>query len=138
LQVGANHYLGAICLTSGNYRQAETSLQKVVHLLGGDRSRDRCGLSGFPAAMARGWLAWALAERGAFDEGIVYGQEGIRFAEALDHSYSWIAASWGPAHLYCLRGEMSQAIRLLEHARSLDVLPDYAPLRMRGSGHLPG
>jgi class 3 adenylate cyclase/tetratricopeptide (TPR) repeat protein len=119
LQVGATHYLGAVCLTSGNYRQAETFLQKVVHLLGGDRSRDRCGLTGFPAAMARGWLAWALAERGAFDEGIVYGQDGLRLAEALDHPYSWIAASWGPAHLYRLRGEISHAVRLLERALSL-------------------
>jgi tetratricopeptide (TPR) repeat protein len=59
LQVGANHYLGAICLTSGNYRQAEIFLRKVVHLVSGDQSRDRCGLTGFPAAMARGWLAWA-------------------------------------------------------------------------------
>ncbi len=119
LQVGANHYLGAVCLTSGNYHQAETFLHKVVHLLGGDRSHDRCGLTGFPAAMARGWLAWALAERGAFDQGIVYGQEGLRLAEALDHPYSWIAASWGPAHLYRLRGEISHAIRLLERALAL-------------------
>jgi class 3 adenylate cyclase/tetratricopeptide (TPR) repeat protein len=95
LQVGATHYLGAVCLTSGNYRQAETFLQKVVHLLGGDRSRDRCGLTGFPAAMARGWLAWALAERGAFDEGIVYGQDGLRLAEALDHPYTWRGTSEG-------------------------------------------
>jgi class 3 adenylate cyclase/tetratricopeptide (TPR) repeat protein len=119
LQVGANHYLGAICLTSGNYRQAETFLRNVVHLLGGDRSRDRCGLTGFPAAMARSWLAWALAERGAFDEGIVHGQDGLRLAEALDHPYSWIAASLGPAQLNRLRGEISHAVRLLERALAL-------------------
>jgi tetratricopeptide (TPR) repeat protein len=119
LQIGATHYLGAICLTSGNYRPAEAFLQNVVHLLGDDRSRDRCGLTGFPAAMARGWLAWVLAERGAFEEGIVYGQDGLRLAEALDHPYSWIAASLGPAQLYRLRGEVSQAIRILERALAL-------------------
>src|SRR4029453_3376277 len=43
LHVGATHYLGAFCLTSGDYQQAEAFLQKVVQLLGGDRSRDRCG-----------------------------------------------------------------------------------------------
>jgi tetratricopeptide (TPR) repeat protein len=119
LQVGATHYLGAICLTSGDYRHAETFLQKVVDLLGGDRSRDRCGLTGFPAAMARGWLAWARAERGAFDEGIVYGEDGLRLAEALDHPYSWIAASLGPAQLHRLRGQIGHAVRLLEHALAL-------------------
>jgi tetratricopeptide (TPR) repeat protein len=136
LQVGANHYLGAVCLTSGNYRPAETFLQKVVHLLGGDRSRDRCGLTGFPAAMARGWLAWALAERGAFDEGIVYGQDGLRLAEALDHPYSWIATSWGGAHLYYLRGEISHAVRLLE--RALALCRDWDILMLSGTtaGHL--
>jgi tetratricopeptide (TPR) repeat protein len=136
LQVGATHYLGSVCLTSGNYRQAETSLQKVVHLLGGDRSRDRCGLTGFPAAMARGWLAWALAERGAFDEGIVYGQDGLHLAEALDHPYSWIAASWGPAHLYRLKGEISHAVRLLERALSLCRDWDILVLSGTTAGHL--
>jgi tetratricopeptide (TPR) repeat protein len=136
LQVGANHYLGAIWLTSGNYRHADTFLRTVVYLLGGDRSRDRCGLTGFPAAMARGWLAWALAERGAFDEGIVHGQDGLRLAEALDHPYSWIAASWGPAHLYPLRGEISQAVRLLERALSLCRDWDIRVLSGTTAGHL--
>jgi tetratricopeptide (TPR) repeat protein len=131
LQVGATHYLGAVCLTSGDYRQAVAFLGKEVHLLGGDRSRDRYGLTGFPAAMARGYLAWALAERGVFDEGIVYGQEGLRLAEALDHPYSWIAASWGPAHLYRLRGEISHAVHLLERARAL--CRDWDILRLSGT-----
>jgi len=136
VQVGATHYLGAICLTSGNYRHAETFLRKVVDLLSGDRSRDRCGLTGFPAAMARGWLAWVLAERGAFDEGIVYGQDGLRLAEALDHPYSWIAASWGPAHLYRLRGEIGHAVRLLERALSLCRDWDILVLSGTTAGHL--
>jgi len=131
LQIGANHYLGAVCLTSGDYRQAVAFLQKVVHLLGGDRSRDHYGLTGFPAVMARSWLAWALAERGAFDEAIVYGQEGLRLAEALDHRYSWIVASWGPAHLYRIRGEISHAVRLLE--RALALCRDWDILTLSGT-----
>ena len=102
-----------------------------MHLLSGDRSRDRCGLTGFPAAMAAGYLAWALAERGAFDEGIVYGQEGLRLAEALDHPYSWIVTSWGPAHLYRLRGEVSHAVRLLE--RALALCRDWNIARLSGT-----
>ena len=119
LQVGANFYAGTVCLTSGDYSQAETFLRKVMGLLEGERSRDRCGLAGFPAAMSRGYLAWALTEHGAFDEGMVHGQEGIRMAEALDHPYSWVVASWGPAHLHRLRGEFTHAVRLLEHALAL-------------------
>ena len=119
LQVGANLYAGADCLTSGDYRKAETFLRKVVQLLDGDQHRDRCGLAGFPAAMSRGYLAWALAEGGAFDEGITHGREGVRVAETLDHPYSWIVASWGPAHVHRIRGEFTHAVRLLERALTL-------------------
>ncbi len=131
LQVGANHYLGAVCLTSGEYREAVAFLGKEVHLLEGDRSRDRYGLTGFPATMARSYLAWALAERGAFDEGIVYGHEALQLAEALDHPYSWVASSWGPAHLYRLRGELTYAVRLLERAMAL--CRDWNILRLSGT-----
>jgi class 3 adenylate cyclase/tetratricopeptide (TPR) repeat protein len=131
LQVGANLYAGTDCLTSGDYRQAGTFLRKVVQLLEGDRHRDRCGLAGFPAAMSRGYLAWALAEGGAFDEGMVHGREGIRVAEALDHPYSWIVASWGPAHVHRIRGELTHAVRLLERALTLGRdwnLPTLSPI----------
>jgi tetratricopeptide (TPR) repeat protein len=119
IEVGGNHYVGGVCLTSGDYPQAEASLRKVMQLLEGDRSRDRCGLAGFPAAMARSELAWALAERGEFEEGIVHGQEGVRIAEVLDHPFSWVVASWGLAYLYRIRGEFPNAVRLLERALAL-------------------
>jgi class 3 adenylate cyclase/tetratricopeptide (TPR) repeat protein len=119
LEVGGNFYVGAVGLTCGDYRQTEASFRNVVQLLGGDRARDRCGLTGFPAAMARGYLTWALAERGAFEEGIVHGQAGVRLAEVLDHPFSWVVASWGPAYLYRIRGEFPHAVRLLERALTL-------------------
>jgi tetratricopeptide (TPR) repeat protein len=119
LEVGANFYVGADCLTSGDYREAATSLRKVVQLLEGERLRDRCGLAGFPAAMCRGYLAWALAESGAFDDAMLHGKEGIRIAEGLDHPCSWIVTSWGLAHVYRIRGDLSYAIPLLERALAL-------------------
>jgi class 3 adenylate cyclase/tetratricopeptide (TPR) repeat protein len=119
IEVGGNHYVGEVCRTSGDYRQAEACFRKVLQLLEGDWGRDRCGLAGFPAAMARGNLAWTLAERGAFEEGIVHGEEGVRIAEVLDHPFSWIVASWGPAYLYRIRGEFPHALRLLERALAL-------------------
>jgi len=119
LEVGGNFYVGAVGLTCGDYRQTEASFQNVVQLLEGNRACDRCGLTGFPAAMARGYLTWALAERGAFEEGIAHGQAGVRLAEVLDHPFSWVVASWGPAHLYRIRGEFPHAVRLLERALAL-------------------
>src|SRR5260370_40000880 len=95
LRVGSNFYLGTVCLTSGDYRQAEKVLRKVVELVHGERQGDRCGLAALPAAMARGYATWALTELGAFDDGITLGEEGVRTAEAIDHPYSRIGAARG-------------------------------------------
>ena len=119
LRVGSNFYLGTVCLTSGDYRQAEKVLRQVVQLVDGERQSDRCGLAAFPAAMARGYSTWALTELGAFDDGITLGEEGVRIAEAFDHPYSRIVASWGPAYLHRTRGQLDQAARLLEPALAL-------------------
>jgi tetratricopeptide (TPR) repeat protein len=67
---------------------------------------------------------------------MVYGQDALRLAEELEHPYSWIAASWGPAHLYRLRGEISSAVRLLERALSLCRDWDIHVLSGTTAGHL--
>ncbi len=119
LQVTGNLYLGAAYLFTGDYRQAEELLRKVLQLLEGDRSRERFGLAGFPAVVARCYLTQVFADRGKFEEGIAHGQEGIRLAEALDHPYSLVFACWRLAQLEILRGDLSDAIRLLERGLAL-------------------
>jgi tetratricopeptide (TPR) repeat protein len=66
--------------------------------------------------MARAHLARTLAERGVFDEGDAYGQEAIRIAEALEHPFSVVVGCRDLAYLKTLRGQMSEATRLLERA----------------------
>jgi len=77
---------------------------------------ERFGLAVFPAVMSRAQLARALAERGVFDEGDAHGQEAIWIAEALDHPFSVIVGCLDLAHLKSVRGNLSQAIHLLERA----------------------
>jgi class 3 adenylate cyclase/tetratricopeptide (TPR) repeat protein len=119
LQMTGNLYLGAACLGTGDYRQAEELLRKVLQLLEGDRSRERFGQTGFPAVIARGHLTWVLAERGEFKEGIAHGQEGLRLAEAFDDPYSLAFACWRLAHLQIIRGDLGQAVGLLERGLAL-------------------
>jgi class 3 adenylate cyclase/tetratricopeptide (TPR) repeat protein len=119
LRIGANLYLGVACFGVGDFRRAEDLLRKVLPLLKDDLSRERFGLAGFPAALARFYLAWLLAERGQFDEGILHGREGTGIAEALDHPYSLGVVCWSLAHLYMSKGEVDQAGRLLERGLAL-------------------
>ncbi len=64
-------YLGAACLGTGtgNYRQAEDLLLKVLQWLEGDRSRERFGLAGFPSVMARAYVTQVFADRGESRKG---------------------------------------------------------------------
>jgi tetratricopeptide (TPR) repeat protein len=114
LRVTGSLYLGAACLRTGDYRRAEELLLAVLRLLEGDLSRQRLGLAGFPAVMARFFLDWVYADRGAFEQGIDHGQQGIRLAERLDQPYSLAAMCSVLGHLHVARGELGQAVPLLE------------------------
>jgi tetratricopeptide (TPR) repeat protein len=119
LKVTGSLYFGTACLHTGDYRRAENLLLKVLQWLEGDRRRERFGLPGFPAVIALGYLAWLLADRGRFEQAIARGQEGIRLAESLDHPYSLSWALWTLARVHMIRGNGSEAVRLLERGLAL-------------------
>jgi len=119
LQVTGNLYLGAACICTGDYREAEVSLRNVLPLLEGDLSRERFGQTGFPAVSVRYYLVWLLASLGRFEEGIAHGQEGIRLAEALDVPYSLANVCWMLAYLHIDRGELDEAVALLDRVAPL-------------------
>ena len=118
LLVVARYYRGMAHLGS-DYGAATELFRKNVRALEGDLYRERHGLYGFPAAMSRGWLAWALAERGEFEEGLVVGQEGIRMGESLDHPFTIGGECLKLAQLHRIRGEFAPAVRLLDRTLTL-------------------
>jgi tetratricopeptide (TPR) repeat protein len=119
LEVAANLYLRQAYFLSGEYRLAENFLRKNVQLLQGDRTRELMGLAGLPSVMSGSYLAWSLAERGEFHEGLIHGEGGISLAEAVNHQYSLILGSWRLAALYCVKGELTHAACLLERALAI-------------------
>ena len=119
LTVVAPFYLGLACFAAGDYRPAEELLRKAVQSLEGELSRERCGLAGFPSVMARSYLGLAVANRGDFDEGMAQAQEGVRLAENLDHPYSLIVACWSLGTLYGVKGQLGEAIGVLERGLTL-------------------
>jgi tetratricopeptide (TPR) repeat protein len=85
-------------------------LQKVVTALTGDLTREHFGLMGFPSILSRTWLAWCLAEVGAFREAMAHGEDGLRLAEAVDQPFSLVNAYSGIGWVYLRQGALSQAI----------------------------
>jgi class 3 adenylate cyclase/tetratricopeptide (TPR) repeat protein len=109
----AQAHLGA------DYAAAADLYRKNVRALGEGASRERYGLYGFPAVMSRGWLAWVLAERGEFEEGLAVGEEGLRIAESLDHPFTMLAVYWQVSNFHRLRGELAAAVRLSDRSLAL-------------------
>ena len=118
--VVANFRLGQVHHSLGNYPRAIDFLRQNVAALDGDLVGERCGMAGLPSVFSRSWLALCLAERGEFAEGIAQGEEGVRIAGAADHPYTVIIACVGLGGLYLLKGELHNAISVLERALVLD------------------
>jgi DNA-binding NtrC family response regulator/tetratricopeptide (TPR) repeat protein len=139
LQVAAQYYGVLYYYTSGDYRGTEDACRRLTQLLQSNQIRERFRLSALPAMWARAHWARALAQRGVFDEGDGQGQEAIRIADAVDHQFSVIFACLALAYVNSVRGELSQAARLLDRAlalgRDLDITT-MTPVALASLGHV--
>jgi tetratricopeptide (TPR) repeat protein len=114
----AHFDLAEVHYSLGNYRQAIVAFEQLIARFTGDRLYERIAGSVFSVVSHR-WLVQALAETGAFAEGIVRGEEGIRIAETADHPFSLVNICLGFGSLYVCKGDFQQAIPFL--ARSLEL-----------------
>ena len=71
-------------------------------------------MTGLPTVMSRTWSVSCLADLGGFDEGAAWGAEAVRLAEAVDHPFSLIQAYFALGTLYLRKGDVPQAIPVLE------------------------
>jgi tetratricopeptide (TPR) repeat protein len=118
-QVVANAILGNAYHARGDYRQAIEVLQKVVTTLTGDLTREHFGMTGFPFILSCSWLAWCLAEVGAFREALAHAEAGLRIAETVNDPFSLVNAYTAIGRVYLRQGVLSQAIPLLERDLAL-------------------
>jgi tetratricopeptide (TPR) repeat protein len=119
LRLRSNLYLGQIHYARGDYRTAITFLEWNVAALGGEREREFFGHSQLPSVHARTNLAWCYAELGEFEAAARRGREGILIAESVDHPYSLANACAGIGGAYARRGDLGEAIPILERGLEL-------------------
>jgi predicted ATPase/class 3 adenylate cyclase len=122
LQVLANTALSQVYQTLGDFRRAIDCASTSLRALAGELVRERFGYGTLPAVVSRAYLAWCLADVGAFAEGIARAEEGVGIAEAVEHPYSGVVASTGVGQLRLAKGDFPQAIPVLE--RGLRVCQD--------------
>jgi tetratricopeptide (TPR) repeat protein len=129
LRTATNYMVGFVATFSGDYRQGTRVLRSVIDELDAAGGRhDRCGLPGFPTALARGFLARAHAELGEFDEGLEHGREALRIAESIDHPYSVCVACRSLAIVFYLRGDLANARTLAERYLAIAQERDFRGL----------
>jgi len=119
LEAATNSHLGPSYRSLGQYRRAAEILRRNIEALNREQEFERFGLVGLPAVISRTNLVWALAELGDFAEAAACAAESVRIAEAADDSYSLIFAYLGPGVLALIKGELPQAINVLERAVGL-------------------
>jgi class 3 adenylate cyclase/tetratricopeptide (TPR) repeat protein len=124
LQAEAKGHLGTFYFALGDYRRATDVLrQSMAALEGGLRHmRPGCMIS---SVRTRYWLADCLGALGEFAEGLACGAEAVWIAEAAGHLCSAIYAQSRLGQVALRKGDLQQAIPLVEralaHCRAADI-----------------
>jgi class 3 adenylate cyclase/tetratricopeptide (TPR) repeat protein len=119
LQLETNYRLGQVYWTMGDYRRALDLLGWNVASLTGESLYQRFDLTDFPSVISRNFLVRCFAELGMFAEGIARGVESIQIVEVVDHPFDLTSAYFNVGYLYLRKGDLHQAILLLERSLGL-------------------
>jgi class 3 adenylate cyclase/tetratricopeptide (TPR) repeat protein len=108
LTVAAQHYLGFVYRSLGDYQQAVECYKKNVACLHGELLRERFGLGGPASVSSRSFLTFSLAECGAFAEGGLPPRKGCGLPRQpiIRTAASWRIGPW--AFERCTRGTSSR------------------------------
>jgi class 3 adenylate cyclase/tetratricopeptide (TPR) repeat protein len=114
LQAMTHERLGVVHHMLGDFRRATEMLGRSMSAYDSAPSGEPVGIAASGAVESRARLILCLADIGAFAEGIRIAEEMIRMAEGLNHPVSLARAYCGVGVLYLLKGDLLQAIPILE------------------------
>jgi tetratricopeptide (TPR) repeat protein len=124
LQVVTNLPLGLAHHTRGDYKKARDCFGwNAVHLEGNLASQ-RFGMFVLPAAFARSFIAWGLADTGQFSEAFNIGEDALRIAENASHPFSCGYAHLGLGVVALRQGNLRRALRSFERALAAGAFAD--------------
>ena len=107
LQGLARQYMGQSYHAQGDYARAERALRENIEATAGDQAT-------ISYVASCGWLAFGLADRGAFDAANSYLAEAQRAAETTQHAYSRLIAWTLIGLVWIRRGRLARAVLPLE------------------------
>ena len=114
VRIDCNQLLGLLHHSLGDYHETARFLERVIAELAASERRGR--FAAYYNVHARTWLAWALAELGAFDRAASLADEAVATAEVSRDVQNMVAANWGRGLVEVGRGEVKRAIPMLRQA----------------------
>ena len=128
--------LGTVYVSLGDYRRAADVFRQSMATVAGDLLHARSTGLMLPSVRSRCWLVTCLIELGEFAEGMACGVEAAEIAEAAGHLGSAIYTQHKLGQLVLRRGDLPQAIVLLEQALARCRAADIALFSHTIAGHL--
>jgi tetratricopeptide (TPR) repeat protein len=119
VQVVAQTFLGMAYYAVGDYGQGLDCMRRVIALVPDELCSARFGLAVLPGVLARGYMAWGLAELGDFVEAVSMGEDAVRLAEAVAQPSSMANTLWCACFVYRRQGDVHTAIPVLEQALAI-------------------
>jgi tetratricopeptide (TPR) repeat protein len=119
LQVMSRFFLGLAYVYACRFHESIEALSWNVVRLSGRIIYERFGEPGLPAVFSRSYLIRALADVGRFADAFARGAEAIRLSESSNLPFSFASSLEGMGYVHLRRGELPQAITLLERGLQL-------------------
>jgi tetratricopeptide (TPR) repeat protein len=132
LRARAENILGWAHLTSGDFRRSVELYRRVIATLEGPLARERLARYSLIATGAHAFLVWALAELGEFEAAQEPAREALRIADTVNRPFGQLQASFGLGLLHLRRGELAQAIPVLERALQICRVSNLKALAFHG------